>query len=150
MSNNDAVHRVSHMFSLGIIAVFFMMEVAQGEQGYPCPFIMTNAMDEEKGQSKMVPKLARNSVHHPSCVGNSKEPVSTGHLFLGEIRPGHVEHCLPVRLHQTIDRLMLSRSCEDFRIVVNEIFCNSSTKQLSIAIRVEASGKSTGSSTKMM
>ena len=40
------------MFCLGIIADFFMMEVAQGEQGYPCLFIMTNAMDEEEGQSK--------------------------------------------------------------------------------------------------
>ncbi len=95
MTNNDVIHCVSHMFSLGIIAVFFMMEVAQGEQGYPCPFIMTDSMDEEKGQSKMVPKLARSSIHHPSCMGNGKEPVPAGHLFLGEICPGHVEHSLP-------------------------------------------------------
>ena len=87
MSNNDAVHRVSHMFSLGIIAVFFMMEVAQGEQGYPCPFIMTDAMDEEKEQSNTVPDLSRNGVHHPSCMDNCNEPVIAWHLLLCEICP---------------------------------------------------------------
>jgi hypothetical protein len=148
MTNNDVIHCVSHMFSLGIIAVFFMMEVAQGEQGYPCPFIMTDSMDEEKGQSKTVPELSRNSVHHPSCVGNGKDPVTAGHLLLGEIHPGHVDHSLPMRLHRTVGRLMLSRSCNDFRIVVNKIFRNSSTKQLGIAVQVETSDKSTSSSTK--
>jgi hypothetical protein len=109
---------------------------------------MTDAMDEEKGQSKTVPELSRNSVHHPSCVGNGKDPVTAGHLLLGEIHPGHVDHSLPMRLHRTVGRLMLSRSREDFRILVNEIFRNSSTKQLSIAIRLEASGKIASSSTK--
>jgi hypothetical protein len=138
------------MFSSGIIAAFFMSEVAQGEQGYPCPFIMTNTMDEEKGQSKTVLELSRNSVHHPSCMGNGKELVTVGHLFLGEIRPGRVDHSLPMRLHQTVGRLLLGRSHDNFRIIINEIFCNNSTKQLSIAIRVEALDKSTSSSTKKM
>jgi hypothetical protein len=148
MSNNDANHCVSHMFGSGIIIVFFMMKVAQGEHGYPCPFIMTNTIDKEKGQGKTVPELSRNSVHHLSCMENGKEPVTAWHLFVGEIRPGHVDHSLPMILHQTVGRLLLSRSHDNFRIVVNEIFRNSSTKQLSIAIQGKASGKSTSSSTK--
>jgi hypothetical protein len=60
------------MFRPGVIAVFFMMTVAQQEQGYPHMFIMTNAMDKEEGQSKTVSELTRNGVHHPSCVGNGK------------------------------------------------------------------------------
>jgi hypothetical protein len=45
---------------------------------------------------------------------------------------------------------MLGRGSNHFRLVVNEILQNSCTKQLSVAVQVEASGKSTSSSTKEM
>ncbi len=43
---------------------------------------------------------------------------------------------------------MLGRGSDHFRLVVNEILQNRSTKQLGVAVQVEASGESTSSSTK--
>ncbi len=100
------------------------MEVAQREQRYPCPFIMTDAMDKEEGQSKMVTELSRNGAHHPSCVGDGKGPVTAWHMFLRE----YALAMWTIVFQGFTKPSVLSRSHDNFRIVVDEIFQNSSTK----------------------
>jgi hypothetical protein len=46
--NNNAVHCMGLVLGSLLVAVLFMVEIAEGEKGNPCSFIMTNTMNKEK------------------------------------------------------------------------------------------------------
>jgi hypothetical protein len=47
--DNNAVHCMGLVLGLLLVAVLLMVEIAEREKGNPCPFIMTNTMNKEKG-----------------------------------------------------------------------------------------------------
>ena len=67
-------------------------------------------------------------VHHAGGMRDGIKPESTRHLLLGEIRTSHVNHDFPVRLHETIRRLALRRSCDNLGIIVDEVLADRGAK----------------------
>ncbi len=96
----------------------------------------------------MVLGFARNRVHHSGGMGDGVEPEVARHLFFCEVCPGHVNHYFPMGFSQTIGRLALGHGSNNFRLVVNQVFRNSSPKQLSVTVTVEAAGQSASGSLK--
>jgi hypothetical protein len=79
-----------------------MVKEAQQKKRDPRALVMTNSMYKEKGRGEMTMNLARNGVHHPSSMSDSKEPKGSRHLCFCKIGMGHMHHDLPMQFHQTI------------------------------------------------
>ncbi len=48
-TNNHAIHRMRHVFQVGVIAVFHVMEVAQQEEWDPCALIVSYTINKQEG-----------------------------------------------------------------------------------------------------
>jgi hypothetical protein len=137
--NHNAIHLVGLKFGPMKISVANMMKVAQQEKWYPSPFVVTNVMYEQKGRSQFAGMCPGDGVHHTSGMGNGVESERRRHLFLSEIGSGHVDHHLPVWLHQAIGKLTLDRRWHDLRRIINQIFRDCRAKKFEIPIQMKAS-----------
>jgi hypothetical protein len=114
-ANDNAIHSMRLMLGALKVSVTVMMEVAKGEYRDPCALVVTNSVNQKKGRRQETGVFARDCVHHPSHVCDGIKPESLGHLLLGEIGPSHVNHYFPMRLNETVGRLMFSRSRDNLR-----------------------------------
>ena len=83
-------------------AVFVVMKIANGEEIHPGARIWGAAMDEHEGRDQLLFSGARDNVHHSRSVLDGEEPKIVRHLLIGEIRAGHVNHCLPMTFDKAI------------------------------------------------
>jgi hypothetical protein len=96
------------------------MKVAKREKGRSPAHLMADPMNEHDRRCKVIIVIpARDCVHHPCRVGNDIESKIVGHLFCGQIPPGHVNHSLPVGLDKPIGRLVFSRGDNNLGVAVN-------------------------------
>ncbi len=116
------------MLGARIVAIFFVMKIAQREEWSPSTDVVANFVNKHEWQSKTVFEFARNCVHHSGGMGDGVEQEVARHLFFCEVRPGHVNHYVTMGFNQTIGRLVLGRGSNNFRLVVNQVFQNSSPK----------------------
>ena len=126
--DNRVVHCVHHMLGAHIVAIFSVMKIAQREEWSPSTDVVANSMNKHERQSKTVLEFARNCVHHSGGMGDGVEPEVARHLFFCEVCLGHVNHYFPMGFNQTIGQLALGQGSSNLRLVVNQLFQNSSPK----------------------
>ena len=81
-------------------------------------------------------------------MGDGVEPKTPGHLLLGQVRPGHVDHNLPMGFNKPIRRLAFSWGGDNLRVVVDKVFRDRRAEQFSIAIAVKAASEASSGSPK--
>jgi hypothetical protein len=123
-----------------------MVEVAEGEKGNPCPFIMTKTVNQER-QRKVTRNCTRDCIHHPSQMDSRVKPKCTRHLLLGELSLCHTDHGFPVQFSQPLGQLPFGWCVKHLELVV-KIFSDSSPQEFNVTITVEALGKGAGGSAK--
>ena len=75
---------------------------------------------------------------HLSGVANRVEPEVTGHLLLCEVGMGHVDHCFPVALNETVGRLTTSRDRNDIGATDGEMGFDGVAEEFFVAIHPKA------------
>jgi hypothetical protein len=116
------------MLGARIVAIFFVMKTAQREEWSPSMCVVANSVNKHERQSKAVLEFSRNRVHHSGGMGDGVEPEIARHLFVCEVHPDHVKQYFPMGFNQTIGQLVLGQGSHNFRLVVNQVFQNSSPK----------------------
>ncbi len=69
------------MLGVCIIAIFFVMKIAQREEWSPSTDVVANFVNKHERQSKTVLEFAPNRVHHSGGMGDGIEPEVARHLF---------------------------------------------------------------------
>ncbi len=80
-TNDHTIHRVHHMIGTRILAIFFVMKIAQREEWSPSADIVANSVNQHERQSKRVLEFSRNCVHHSGRMGDCVEPEVAWHLL---------------------------------------------------------------------
>ncbi len=130
-----------HVFWAGVVAVFLVMQVAQQEEWDLCVLIVSYTMNKQDGWGKTIIIFTRDGIHHPNSMRDCVKPEVARHQLLGEVGSSNMNHYFPMGFHKAIWRLPLCSSSYDFWIVVNEVFWDGQTKELRIAIAVEATSE---------
>ncbi len=101
-TNNHTIHHMCHVFWVGAIAVFLVMEVAQQEEWHPCVLILSYTMNKQEGWGKTILIFTQDSIHHPSSMRDCVKLEVARHLLLGEVGLSHMDHYFLMEFHETV------------------------------------------------